>query len=536
MSKESESPPETPTKPIQRFGTGALSLLQVICFSLLFLAVNYLGSQHYATKDLSEEAAYTLSPATRRYLESPAIQDRADPIRLLVAFRRVNPMYEKVRVLAEEYMRISKGKVRLELLDPVRSPDRTQQVVDEYGKIFDGAFDKSMFTTDLAIFDARTKEDKAAEPKAAGEQSTSPHIRFVEAETMARFETDPNGKRKVTGFLGEDALTTGLVAAIEGKPRKVYFLADKSAVSAEGAESPLTNFEATLLTQNALTIRARISALDRVPDDADAVVILNPAYDFTPAELDVLTDYWSRPRSAVLITLGSSETPPRLRAFLRNLGITPGKDRVITKRNAQVTTTVRARFEPGMEFTRDLWEKVATFEGATTSLEIRDTDNEDLIDRRVFPYAILKTAPEFWGETRFSTSDQDFDPREDNRGRLLDPRDGNSFDGLPIAGAVIRGAATRDDIGGEISRMVVIANSDFLAPKYFSDINKDFLASSLNWLIGREELTGSGPRTLGTYKLPLLDSQLSFINRINLFFLPAFALAIGALVWSSRRA
>jgi hypothetical protein len=84
--------------------------------------------------------------------------------------------------------------------------------------------------------------------------------------------------------------------------------------------------------------------------------------------------------------------------------------------------------------------------------------------------------------------------------------------------------------------MVVIANSDFLAPKYFSDINKDFLASSLNWLIGREDLTGAGPRTLGTYKLPLLDSQLSFINRINLFFLPAFALAIGALVWSSRRA
>jgi hypothetical protein len=84
--------------------------------------------------------------------------------------------------------------------------------------------------------------------------------------------------------------------------------------------------------------------------------------------------------------------------------------------------------------------------------------------------------------------------------------------------------------------MVVIANSDFLAPNRFSDINRDFLASSMNWLMGREELAGTGPRTLGTYKLPLLDSQVSFINRVNLFFLPAFALAVGALVWSSRRA
>jgi hypothetical protein len=58
----------------------------------------------------------------------------------------------------------------------------------------------------------------------------------------------------------------------------------------------------------------------------------------------------------------------------------------------------------------------------------------------------------------------------------------------------------------------------------------------MNWLMGREELTGEGPLTLGTYKLPLLDSQLSFINRVNLFFLPAFALIIGAIVWSSRRA
>jgi hypothetical protein len=532
MSQESESLPEKPHQPVRRFGTGALSLLQVVCFALLFLAANYLGSQHYATKDLSEEAAYTLSPATRRYLQSPTIQDRADPVRLLVAFRRVNPMYEKVRVLAEEYMRLSNGKVRLELLDPVRSPDRTQQIADEYGKIFRGAFNKSMFTTDLAIVDARTLQDKEAEP--ATNSATSPNIRFVEADTMARFETDANGKRKMTGFLGEDALTTGLVAAIEGKPRLVYFLSDKSGFSAEGADSPLTNFEGTLLTRNALTLRTRISNLDRIPDDAAAVAILHPVYDFTPEEIEVLAEYWNRPRSALLVTLGSAETPPRLRAFLRNVGITPGRDRIITKKGDQVVTTVRGKFEPGMEFTRDFWGKVASFEGSTTSLDIRVNDNEDLIDRRIFPYTLLAAEPEFWGETRFSADDQQFDSREDNRGRLADDR--KSFLGLPIAGAVIRGAATRDDIGEEISRMVVIANSDFMDPRFFSDINKDFLSSSLNWLIGREQLSGSGPRTLGTYKLPLLDSQLSFINRVNLFFLPAFAFAIGALVWSSRRA
>lgn len=522
MSKDPDHTKES--APVRRFGTGVLSLLQVACVTLLFVAVNYLGAQHYAPKDLSADAAFTLSPATRRYLESPAVQDRAEPVRLLLAFRKTSPIYDRVRALGEEYFRLSGGKVKLELLDPVRSPDRTQQVAKEYGKTFADAFGKSMFTTDLAIVDARTADEKL-QGLASGDASS--HVHFIEAERMARFETEyvgKNSQRKMTGFLGEDAITTGIVSAIEGKPRQVYLLADKSGFSGEGPESPLTNFEATLLSQNALTLRARIAGLERIPDEVSAVAILNPAYDFTPAELEVLNEYWMRPGSSILVTLGSSDTPPRLRAFLRNLGITPRKDRVISQKGDQVVTNVRAGFTQGMDFMRDFGDKTTLFEGATSSLEVREKDNEDLIAKGIFPYVLIETGGEFWGETKFSTAKPTLDPREDTPGPLS------------LAGAVIRGAAMRDDLGDRISRMVVISNSDFLSPKYISDINKDFLASSVNWLVGRQELTGAGPRTLGTYKLPLLDSQVSFINRVNLFFLPAFGLVLASLVWSSRRA
>jgi hypothetical protein len=36
--------------------------------------------------------------------------------------------------------------------------------------------------------------------------------------------------------------------------------------------------------------------------------------------------------------------------------------------------------------------------------------------------------------------------------------------------------------------------------------------------------------------MPILDAQVSFINRVNWFFLPAFFVLIGTIIWSSRRA
>jgi hypothetical protein len=63
----------------------------------------------------------------------------------------------------------------------------------------------------------------------------------------------------------------------------------------------------------------------------------------------------------------------------------------------------------------------------------------------------------------------------------------------------------------------------------------DFLASASNWLVMRESLAGALPRSFGTYKLPLLEAQVSFINRLNLFFAPLAFLLIGGLVYSSRR-
>ena len=512
MSDSPSDPPTKPARPLNRWGLGTLSVLQVVLLAIILIALNYLAAHHFTRADLSREAAYTLSGASRNYLHDN-VRGREKPIKWIMAFRRSSPFYERVRAMAEEYGRYSKGGIELEIVDPLRSSDRTQEVVAAYGL---------PLTKDLIIMDARTDSGVVSTEDAAGNRILNPHVKIVVAEDMAIFST-VNTQRKITGFQGEDVLTARLVEAIEGRTRKMVFIADKSRLDAEGENSPLKSLSDTLMLQNVELKGINLSGLAEIPADAEGVVLAAPKYDLTESELKVLETYWNKPRSAMLVLLKPGDTPPGLRTFLRGYGITPRRDRVVARVEDRIDTQVRGVFTPGVEFTKDLALQTTVLEGATSSLEVRE-QAEDLINRQINAIGLIQASEGFWGETKFGAADVAFDEKEDHKAPLY------------LAACVTRGAASDDRFAAATSRMVVIANTDFLDPDSQHAENIDFLASSVNWLMNRESLAGIGPRSLGTYKLPILDAQVSFINRVNLFFLPAFLIVAGAFVWSSRRA
>lgn len=513
MSDPSPEPKAKPARPLNRWGLGTLSVVQIVLLGVILIALNYLASHHYTRIDLSREAAYTLSPSTRSYLKSPALKDRKEPIKWIMAFRRSSPFYERVRALAEEYARLSGGKIQLEIVDPLRSSDRTQEITAAYGL---------PLTKDLIVMDARTDTGPVSTEDKDGNRILNPNVKLIVAEDMAIFTTAET-QRRITGFQGEDVLTARLVESLEGRTRKMLYLADKNRLSAEGEDSPLKSLQNTLQFQNVELQGIQLSGLAEIPADTEGIALVAPKYDFTDEELAVLDKYWNSPRAAMLVLLKPGDTPAKLRTFLRSYGVTPRRDRVITLTDNRVDTIARAFFTHGVDFTKDFAGQATVFEGATSSLDVRE-GAEDLMNKQISPIGLIEAAPAFWGETKFGDKDTRFDEKEDTAPPLF------------LAAAVTRGAASDDRFAADTSRMVIIANTDFLNPDQQRAENVDFLASSVNWLMNRQSLAGIGPRSLGTYKLPLLDAQVSFINRVNLFFLPAFLIVIGACVWSSRRA
>lgn len=527
MSESATEPKTKPARPLNRWSAGTLSLLQIVFLAVLLIAVNYLSESHYLRWDKSREANYTLSPKSRGYLKGNAFSDRAKPVKWIMAFRRSSPFYERVRALADEYKRLSGGKITLEVVDPTRSSDRTQEVMATYGL---------PMTKDLLIMDARTDSsavsfeqqiDVPSSTSATGtekkaERILNPHVKVILAEDLAVYST-ADRQRRIKGFQGEDVLTARLVEAIEGRARKMYFLADKSGLISDDENSPLKSLRDTLMFQNVEMKGLNLAGLDEIPADAEGVALVAPKYDLTDAEVSVLEKYFNRPKSALLVLLDGGGTPPKIRTFLRGYGVTPRNDRVVARTEDRIDSTARGVFTPGVDFTKSLALQATTLEGATSSLEVRESA-EDLLNRQVHAFPLIQAAEGFWGETKFGGKDVAFDEKEDTRPPLY------------LAASVFRGAANNDKFAEETSRMVIIANTGFLNPDQQRAENVDFLASSVNWLVNRQSLLGIGPRSLGIYKLPLLEAQVSFINRINLFFLPAFLMLAGALIWSSRRA
>lgn len=496
-------------KPISRLGIGSLSIIQLILAVVIFLSLTFLSASHFKVWDLTKDKEFTLSDLSEKILKRPGIANRPDAIEITVVFRKNSPHYPRVQRSVDEFARESRGKITVNYLDPIREPDAASR--------FSSAYNLTL-NTDLILIDARP----------AGSTTPDPNLtRYLAVDDLIIYRTDSNNQRRPVGYQIEDRISTALLSIIEGAPRKLYFLADKSPVETGSTESPWVMLAETLLRQNLLLTPLNLSDIEEIPTDAEAVVLVAPSYDLEDRELAILDAYWEKPGSAILTILNPAHRPAKLRAFLRRHGVTPNNDRLVTVRNGRSITQVPTVFTGYEGVNEGLAGQSTTFEGPTCSLSVRE-NAEDLNSQNIFPNILLEASSAFWGETRFRELGTlpEFNSAEDLR---------NST-GLPIAAAVVVGAANSDAASSAASRMIVISNSHFLHPERIREEQLDFVKNSVNWLIGREELVGVGPRGLRTYKLNLIGPEVTFLNSLILFYLPGALLIMGALVWSNRRA
>ena len=496
-------------KPISRLGVSSLFAIQLVLALIVFVSAAYLSANYFKVWDLTKDKDFTLSPLSRQILAKKSIVTKKDPIQIIVAFDKSSPYFERVRRTVDEFVHESKGQLKAQYIDYKREPDTATRFASTYGLTLN---------TDLILIDARPQ----------GSTEPNPNLtRYLALEDLIIYRTDDNKQRRPVGFQIEDRISTALLGITEGQPRKLYFLADKSPIESGSDESPWVMLAETLLRQNLVLAPLNLSDIETIPTDAEAIVLVAPSYDLEDRELAILDEYWERPKAAMLTILNPAHRPPKLRAFLRRHGVSINNDRILSVKSGRSINQVPAVFTGFEAVNEGIAGQSTIFDGPTASLTVRE-GAEDLNQQNIYPNILIQASPSFWGETRFRElgSLPKFNPAEDLKNDT----------GLPIAAAVIVGAANSDEAAIGAARMIVISNSHFLHTERIREEQVDFIKNSVNWLIGREELIGVGPRGLRTYKLNLVGPEVSFLNNLCLIFIPGALLLLGGLVWSNRRA
>jgi len=522
MAKTSQEGPEPEGEVVAKAttarqgSTGGTILLHLICSVVLFLGINYLAASHRKTWDLSQNDEFTLSAQTRKLLSSKMLATRDKPVRIVAAIRNLDRItyHSRIRAILKEYELLADGGIIVDFVDYIRDSDTALKISDQYG---------ITLTEDILIVDAAPSVPEPA-PGIDGSEPDLPkiaelrqsHVRFIAVKDMRLYTDDQRIGRRPSGYQEEDQLTSAIRRALEGNPRRFYFLSDKSQIGGSGEDAPWDFLRRTFEKLNINLIPIRVSGLQKIPEDAAGIALVAPRFDLNTREMAVFREYWERPRAAALIILDPNlkQQPSNLRAFLREHGVTPRAVRLSTSRGNEEVFDIPTTFTNAPAL-GDLRNASTLFEGASSSLELRE-NAEDLELRQIVPLALIETGNSVRAQ----------------------PLDGSAPVPGPhyLASSVSRGNERNDNTAGETSRMIVVSNTDFLKPRSRHKEHIDFLRNTSNWLIGREELSGIGPKQVRYYKLLLTPEKVSFVNQLNLIFVPGLFLLVSLLVWNARRA
>lgn len=556
-TKEEEpqkDPPAIKNNSIRRFGMGTNMTIQIIAAAILLVGVNIVifnyGKQHDLTKNKSVE----LTAQSIANLQSPILQDREKAVKITAVinpneFRKIfkdsqEDIVERVKVRLQSYADSSDGKIELEFVNALVQQGRMQALSEQYNV---------KFTQSMLIVDARESSDynppaetvslyQAQYPQYTEDQiieelkreALGKNIRFVPFSELFISDLDKNYANKAFISLWKDEaeITTNIMRAIEGKPKKIYFLYDKCQIdSKRGGKAPWEFVRDAFKGQNILLENLSLSQLPKkiingksikaIPDDADGIALISPQVDFTAEELISLAEYWeARDGASVLITLDPEVHLPQLNTYLLRSQITPNKDRIVRIEGDQVLVNPEVEFLRGPQVNGTLAGKSTTFAGASQSIRIRPDNSNSGVE--AFP--LVQVGANWWGETQFGQSSlPTFDQRSDSQLPLY------------LGVAVTRGKLSDPLTKHLVSKMVVLGNSEFLNRNQIRDEQQEFLNQIGTWLVGREPLMSLPQPSNQRRKVFIAASHRSLINQIFLFFLPALAFIITGFVWNSRR-
>ena len=451
---------------------GTMSLVSIVVFLAILVAINYLGVRQSKRWDLTANQVYSLSDQTVKVLEKLDA-----PVKFTVY--DTEPRFDTFRGRLNEY-KYHSSKVETEYVDADKSPTRAKAAgVTNYGTI------------------------------------------VVEYKTRSEKVTSTN----------EQDLTNALIKVVTGAQPKVYFTKGHGEHDTAGTDrSGYSAAVQSLTSDNYKVDTIALTQGKTVPDDASVVVIAGPKTDFLDGEIEQLKAYTAK-GGKVFVLIDPPEKPgaagnaqPLLEAFLKDWGMTVGHDMVIDISGMSQDPSVTVAIEyPQHPITESFNRVITVFPVARSITPVEGAAHT--------PQPIVTSSPRSWAETDLASLD-----KGDKQGPIASGQAVSAPATVtPPAPANTTPGSTEPPKPPE-TRVVAMGDSDFASNAYLgTQGNRDYFSNVVSWLAQQENLLSIRPREPQDRRLSMTDSQKNSIFLLSIIIIPGLVFGSGVYNWWRRR-
>src|SRR5690554_560885 len=454
---------------------GYATLLTAVVLGLLIL-VNLLVDQVPLKADLTKNRLFSLSDQTYQ------VVDRLEQEVTIYGVAETGRENRLVDEILQKYSNRSK-KVTLEYVDPYRNPGFFRQFTDG-SDISEGSY-----------------------IVACGNK-----YRVINSYDLFNYSYENPFQPQVTSLAVEERVTGAVIYVTAEKTPVIYNL------TGHGEESLPREIREKLQRENYDLEDLALVTAGEVPENTGILLVVSPKRDFTADEEEKIREYLAGGGRALFILDLYTAELDNIQSLLRSYGATL-QPLVVVEGDGNRHAGNQVWLLPQMENHEILaplrQDQIPVLIPAAQSLEILDVKRRTL---ELTP--LLLSSERSWGKT-------------DLPARTLEKEAGDVDGPLTIAMTIVDNPGS----GEEETRIVLVANSDFLSRQFVNAIpgNTDFLFNSLNWLQDRQEAISIRPKSLLTMRLRMTGFQSLLFSGIAVLLIPLGVLGTGLFVWLRRR-
>ncbi len=475
-------------------------LLQAVLFLALFGGLNYLALSHNWRFDLTQSRRHSLSAETRSYLERlerdvkiyVTLTDDSDNPELAQSYRDISRLLREYTYLTHAS---SKGKIEVRYVNVYQSRKEAEEL----------GIDQAEVVILLC----------------------GNHRRVMPVGEFYRVNRKENRKES---FLGEAALTAGILDVSSPDKKKIYFLAGHGEMRFDDVDRGrgLSQFGGELSQRNFDLAGLDLSLTRKIPDDAALIVIAGQLGRVQPFEEELLRNYLQTRAGRVILMVDPGRAHG-LENLLFDWGVVVYDKLIIDPdpnslmENGDLRLWHFAR-DPGSHITDQLIDNVlfpVFGQCLVVSDDLGRSSDDGLSVRK-----LIVTSEAAWGEASYRLRI----PAEYTRGQDL-----KGTLGVMVISERLKPVANLP-LSVRGGRLAVFGTSDIVTNnRIVNPANLNLIWATVNWAVDRDIQLNIPARPIQRFQLALSQEELLRL-RVGLFLIvPGVVALLGFFVYWTRR-